>query len=70
MTPDPASIYHHMGQRDAIAALCALIRRDGLVPGVRSVVEQLAVVNPENPHIEPVLEILNEAETNGNGTCN
>lgn len=62
MNPDPASIYHTMGQRDAMAALCALIRRDGLTPGVRSAIEQLAGVNPENPHIEPVLEILDEAE--------
>lgn len=59
-----SEIYHYLGQRDAIAALCALIRRDGLIPGVRCVVEQLAEGNPENPHIEPVLEILDAAEAN------
>jgi len=60
----PSSIWYHMGHQNALEGLCALIQRDGLVPGVRSVVEHLAEVNPENPDIEPALEILNEADRN------
>lgn len=57
---DDAKMYHHLGSRDAIAGLCAKIRSQGLVAGVRSAVEELRSVAPENPHIEPVVKILKE----------
>jgi hypothetical protein len=61
MTED-RRIYYYLGSRDALATLCAAIRLHGLVVGTRSIVEQLRGFNPENPHIEAVLKILDECE--------
>ena len=65
---DDNNVHYYLGTRDAIANLCMAIRMYGLTPALRQVIESFRERNPENPHIEPALAVLEQVERKL--TCN